>query len=83
MKKKNFTRQAVLTSLLALACQQAVWAAEGVDMPFSTPEALEALGGTAPITSSNVDHVTKGIFISGHDFIYTSGPVKLDITGFS
>ena len=83
MKKKNFTRQAVLTSLLALACQQAVWAAEGVDMPFSTPEALEALGGTAPITSSKVDHVTKGIFISGHDFIYTSGPVKLDITGFS
>lgn len=83
MKKKKILVRAVLTSLLALSCQPAVWATEGVDMPFSTPSVLAGEGGTAFITSSNVNHLTKGIYASGHDFTYDSGPINLDITGFA
>lgn len=83
MGKKKLVGQAVLISLLALSCQRAVWAEEGVDMPFSTPAALETLGGTASIISSNVDHVAKGIYSSSKDFIYTDGAIKLDIEGFA
>ncbi|WP_455654226.1 autotransporter family protein [Phascolarctobacterium sp.] len=83
MKKKKLIRQSVLAGLLAVTCQQAVWAAEGIDMPFSTVSALEAVGGIASIDSSNINHRDKGISVSNSDFIYNSGAVKLDITGFT
>ena len=83
MKKKKLIRQSVLAGLLAVTCQQAVWAAEGSDMPFSTVSALEAVGGIASIDSSNINHRDKGISVSNSDFIYNSGAVKLDITGFT
>ena len=83
MKKKKLIRQSVLAGLLAVTCQQAVWAAEGIDMPFSTESALEAVGGIASIDSSNINHRDKGISVSNSDFIYNSGAVKLDITGFT
>ena len=41
-----------------------VWAAEGVDQPFSTVSELEAFGGIASIDSSSISHVTKGIYAS-------------------
>ncbi|MCD8361332.1 MAG: hypothetical protein LUC29_11190 [Acidaminococcaceae bacterium] len=83
MKKKKLIRQSVLAGLLAVTCQQAVWAAEGIDMPFSTVSALEAVGGIASIDSSNINHRDKGISVSNSDFIYNSGAVELDITGFT
>ena len=82
-KGKNLIRQAVLASLLAFNWNNAVWAAEGVDQPFSTVSELEALGGIASITSGNIYHTTKGIYASGEDFIYNSGAIKLDISGFA
>ena len=82
-KGKNLIRQAVLAGLLAFNWNNAVWAAEGVDQPFSTVSELEALGGIASITSGNIYHTTKGIYASGEDFIYNSGAIKLDISGFA
>lgn len=82
-RKKDVIQKAVLASVLAMSLNNVVWAAEGVDAPFTTVGALEGVGGTATITSSNLTGPTKGIFASGHDFIYNSGSIKLDINGFA
>ncbi|WP_262406308.1 hypothetical protein [Phascolarctobacterium faecium] len=82
-RKKDVIKKAVLASVLAMSLNNVVWAAEGVDAPFTTVGALEGVGGTATITSSNLTGPTKGIFASGHDFIYNSGSIKLDINGFA
>lgn len=82
-RKKDVIKKAVLASVLAMSLNNVVWAAEGVDAPFTTVGALEGVGGTASITSSNVDHVVKGIYSSNQDFIYNSGNIKLDIDGFA
>lgn len=80
-RKKDVIKKAVLASVLAMSLNNVVWAAEGVDQPFSTVSELEALGGIASIDSSSISHVTKGIYASGNDFIYNSGAIKLDING--
>lgn len=72
-RKKDVIKKAVLASVLAMSLNNVVWAAEGVDQPFSTVSELEALGGIASIDSSSISHVTKGIYASGNDFIYNSG----------
>ena len=82
-RKKDVIKKAVLASVLAMSLNNVVWAAEGVDQPFSTVSELEALGGIASIDSSSISHVTKGIYASGNDFIYNSGAIKLDINGFA
>lgn len=82
-RKKDVIKKAVLASVLAMSLNNAVWAAEGVDQPFSTVSELEALGGISSITSGNIYHTTKGIYASGEDFIYNSGAIKLDISGFA
>ena len=82
-RKKDVIKKAVLASVLAMSLNNVVWAAEGVDAPFTTVGALEGVGGTASITSSNVNHVVKGIYSSSQDFIYNSGNIKLDIDGFA
>lgn len=82
-RKKDVIKKAVLASVLAMSLNNVVWAAEGVDQPFSTISELEALGGIASIDSSSISHVTKGIYASGNDFIYNSGAIKLDINGFA
>lgn len=69
-RKKDVIKKAVLASVLAMSLNNVVWAAEGVDQPFSTVSELEALGGIASIDSSSISHVTKGIYASGNDFIY-------------
>ena len=76
-RKKDVIKKAVLASVLAMSLNNVVWAAEGVDQPFSTVSELEALGGIASIDSSSISHVTKGIYASGNDFIYNSGAIKL------
>ena len=58
-RKKDVIKKAVLASVLAMSLNNVVWAAEGVDAPFTTVGALEGVGGTASITSSNVNHVVK------------------------
>ena len=68
-RKKDVIKKAVLASVLAMSLNNVVWAAEGVDQPFSTVSELEALGGIASIDSSSISHVTKGIYASGNDFI--------------
>ena len=60
-RKKDVIKKAVLASVLAMSLNNVVWAAEGVDQPFSTVSELEALGGIASIDSSSISHVTKGI----------------------
>lgn len=82
-ERKKVLKRSILAGLLTVTCQQAIWAAEGIDMPFSTVNALEAVGGIASIDSSNINHRDKGISVSDSDFIYNSGAVKLDITGFA
>lgn len=82
-RKKDVIKKAVLASVLAMSLNNVVWAAEGVNQPFSTVSELEALGGIASIDSSSISHVTKGIYASGNDFIYNSGAIKLDINGFA
>ena len=81
--KKDAIQKAALASVLALALNNVAWADEGVDEPFSTVEALEAVGGVATITASNVNDDVKGIYSKNQDFIYNSGNIKLDIDGFS
>ncbi|WP_293726081.1 autotransporter outer membrane beta-barrel domain-containing protein [uncultured Phascolarctobacterium sp.] len=84
MKRKKYViKKAALASVLAMSLNNVVWAAEGVNSPFTTVGALEGVGGTASITSSNVNHVVKGIYSSSQDFIYNSGNIKLDIDGFA
>ena len=46
-RKKDVIKKAVLASVLAMSLNNVVWAAEGVDQPFSTVSELEALGGIA------------------------------------
>lgn len=50
-RKKDVIKKAVLASVLAMSLNNVVWAAEGVDQPFSTVSELEALGGIASIDS--------------------------------
>ena len=80
--KKVALQKAALASVLALAINNVAWAAEGVDAPFSTVEALEAVGGEATIIASNVPHEIKGIFVKNNEFIY-NGNIKLNIQGFN
>lgn len=75
-RKKDVIKKAVLASVLAMSLNNVVWAAEGVNQPFSTVSELEALGGIASIDSSSISHVTKGIYASGNDFIYNSGAIS-------
>ena len=49
-RKKDVIKKAVLASVLAMSLNNVVWAAEGVDQPFSTVSELEALGGIASST---------------------------------
>ena len=53
-RKKDVIKKAVLASVLAMSLNNVVWAAEGVDQPFSTVSELEALGGIASIDSSSI-----------------------------
>ena len=57
-RKKDVIKKAVLASVLAMSLNNVVWAAEGVNQPFSTVSELEALGGIASIDSSSISHVT-------------------------
>lgn len=46
-RKKDVIKKAVLASVLAMSLNNVVWAAEGVDQPFSTVSELEALWGNS------------------------------------
>lgn len=50
-RKKDVIKKAVLASVLAMSLNNVVWAAEGVDQPFSTVSELEALGGIARLST--------------------------------
>ena len=58
-RKKDVIKKAVLASVLAMSLNNVVWAAEGVDQPFSTVSELEALGGIASIDSSSISMLRR------------------------
>ena len=62
-RKKDVIKKAVLASVLAMSLNNVVWAAEGVDQPFSTVSELEALGGIASMLRRAFMPVVMILFI--------------------